>query len=438
MTDPVRPSDSSSTQLNGCPARFFRLLLGNVVAGGKMRRLIRFATDNSLLLILGAVAGVLWANLWPASYLALKSFALPYAGEAGDAHARHVIDLEYLINDVLMAFFFALAGKEVWEAVLPGGSLRDGRSAAVPILCALGGMAGPVGVYLLLVLSTGQWDALCAGWAIPCATDIAFSYLVARLVFGRGHPAVPFLLLLAIADDALGLAILALFFPVHPVKLQWLLLVVAGIGAGLLLRRAGTKSFWWYLLGPGVLSWMGFSLAGLHPAMGLLPIVPTMPHMGKPEPHPHWEALHHPDTLDRFEAWWKRPVEVILGFFALLNAGVSLGEVSSVTWCVLAALLLGKPAGIFLTGLVATSMLGLRLSQGLRLRDLFVIGCAAGIGFTVALFVATVAFEEGAVQNAAKMGALGSCAAAGVTVLAAWMVGVERDHRRCKMENHRS
>ena len=116
-------------------------------------------------------------------------------------------------NDVLMALFFAIAAKEVWEAViLEQGSLR-GKKAATPLFATAGGMFGPIAVYLGLAMVMGSetYSAVANGWAIPTATDIAFSYLVGRLVFGAGHPAVRFLLLLAIADDAAGLIILAIF-----------------------------------------------------------------------------------------------------------------------------------------------------------------------------------------------------------------------------------
>jgi NhaA family Na+:H+ antiporter len=384
------------------------------------KRAVQFVSDNSILLILGAGAGLLWANLAPTSYAWLSDLnlaAIPKAFEPD--FAWHGVSLHYLVNDVLMAFFFALAGKEVWEALLPGGALRDGRRAATPILCAIGGMIGPATIYLVMVALSGQWTGLQQGWAIPCATDIAFSYLIARWVFGKTHPAVPFLLLLAIVDDALGLVVLAVFYPVHAIHPLWLLLSALGVGTGLLMRRSGIQSFWWYLAGPGALSWLGFALSGIHPALGLLPIIPTMPHARVPAKTSHWEISHQAGTLDHFEAFWKRPVEGILGLFGLLNAGVTLAVASGPTWFILVALLAGKPFGICLTGLFCTRLLRLHLPAGIRLREILVIGCAAGIGFTVALFVATVAFPKGAVQDAAKMGALASFLAAGTTLLAA-------------------
>ncbi len=385
-------------------------------------RFIQFISGKVPLLLIGAVAGLALANLAPEHYLRLRDLHLAVTDHGG---VWRGMDLRYLVNDILMSLFFALVGKQVWEALLPGGSLSKGRRAAMPVLCAVGGMAAPAAIYLALAALTGRWADLRQGWAIPCATDIAFSYLVARLVFGKDHPATPFLLLLAIADDALGLIVLAVFYPVEPIRPLWLALSALAVGLGLLLRRSRVQGFGWYLAGPGALSWLGFALSGLHPALGLLPIIPTLPHARAAE-KPHWEATRRTDTLDRFEAFWKQPVEVILGLFGLLNAGVLLGAAAAPTWFVLLALVAGKPIGIFLSGLTGTKLLRLDLPDEVRPRELFVIGCAAGIGFTVALFVATVAFERGPVQDAAKIGALASCSAAAVTFAAARLLGLRR------------
>ena len=121
-----------------------------------------------------------------------------------------------------MAFFFAIAGSEVWEALLPGGALSNPKKAATPLLATVGGLAGPAAIYIIGCYALGRGD-ITNGWAIPCATDIAFSYLVARFIFGQGHPAIAFLLLLAIADDAAGLVILAIFYPSGKLHLTWLL-----------------------------------------------------------------------------------------------------------------------------------------------------------------------------------------------------------------------
>lgn len=392
----------------------------------RIRGTIRFLLENSLFLILGAVAGLIWANLDHASYEHFLHLPLLETTHIGYEHDGHrVITLHYLVNDLLMALFFAIAGKEVWEATLPGGPLNKPRQAANPLFATAGGVLVPAGVYLLGAAALGQLDVLGTGWAVPCATDIAFSYLVARLIFGSGHPAIPFLLLLAIADDAIGLIIIAVFYPQEEVRIAWLLLAVAGMLVGFIFRRLRIRSFWPYLVIGGALSMYGFIRAGLHPVLGLLPIIPTMPHAHVDTGLFDWKSLEERDTLNRFEHWWNNPVEIILGLFGLLNAGVVFSAIGNATYLVLAGLLIGKPLGIWGFGIVADK-LGFKAPEGIRGKELFVIGCAAAIGFTVALFVATVAFPPGAAQDAAKMGALFSFGAAILTFAAARLVGIQK------------
>lgn len=408
-----------------------------------MYRVWNFITGYSLLLIGGAILALVWANISAESYHHFVEFVIVdnffighlHVDEAG--HAHRTLTLHYLVNDVLMALFFAIAAKEVWEAViLKDGSLR-GKKAATPLVATAGGMVGPIAVYLGLAMLLGSetYSAVANGWAIPTATDIAFSYLVGRLVFGAGHPAVRFLLLLAIADDALGLLILAVFYPSGDLGPTWLLLsfgVAFGVfglfnwlprrmDRGNQLRPTSTwvrqkLSFWPYVIA-GCLSWYGFQQSGLHPALGLLPIVPTIPHADRAFGIFAAAEVDLHDLLNDMEHALKYPVEIILGLFGLMNAGVEFSSMGSATWLVLAGLLIGKPLGIFLFGWFAAKPMGLGLPQGMRMIDLVVIGCVAGIGFTVSLFVASVAFDAGPLQDAAKMGALFSFAAAIISIV---------------------
>ncbi|PRX33824.1 Na+:H+ antiporter, NhaA family [Meinhardsimonia xiamenensis] len=419
-----------------------------------MYKVWNFLSEYSLLLIGGALVALVWANLDPhgyhdfVEYVLIDDFIIGHAhyDEAGEVH--RTLTLHYLVNDVGMAFFFFIAGKEVWEAIiLENGSLR-GRKAATPLIATIGGMAGPVAVYLGLAAFLGSdvYDAVARGWAIPTATDIAFSYLVGRMVFGAGHPAVRFLLLLAIADDAAGLIILAVFYPSGELAPQWLLLSAGAALAAFVLfnwlpRRLdrGNQarpnstwvrkrlSFWPYAIA-GALSWYGFQEAGLHPALGLLPVIPAIPHADRAFGiFADAERFLH-DLLNDIEHMLKQPVEVILFFFGLANAGVEFAAIGTPTWLVLAGLLVGKPVGIFLFGWLASGPLKLGLPVGMRMADLFVLGCVAAIGFTVALFVASVAFEAGPVQDAAKMGALFSFGAAAMSVIAGILFRVQKQH----------
>jgi NhaA family Na+:H+ antiporter len=424
-----------------------------------MYRVWGFVANYSLLMIGGAILALLWANIDPHSYHAVVDWTILERSIVGyptfaedDSVTHRTLTLHYLVNDVLMALFFAIAAKEVWEAlILEEGSLR-GKAALVPILSALGGMAGPVAIYLALTAALGSetWDALAHGWAVPTATDIAFSYIVARIVFGAGHPAVRFLLLLAIVDDALGLLIIAVFYPKGAITLEWLLLSLgAALGAYLLFnllprfldrgRELQPNATWmrtrlsfWPYLAAGALSWYGFQEAGLHPALGLLPIIPAMPHADRGFGIYAEAERHLTDILNRFEHALKLPVEVILFLFGLLNAGVELNSVGTPTWLILVGLIIGKPLGILALGWLGAHGLRLGLSPGMGMRDVFVVGVIAAIGFTVALFVAGVAFAPNAtlagvpVQEAAKLGALLSVLAAPLAILAGRTLGVRR------------
>jgi Na+:H+ antiporter, NhaA family len=364
------------------------------------RRAHRWILHNSLLLVVGTAVALVWANVDVTSY------------------DRVADPLHFVVNDIGMVFFFALAAKEVFEATLPGGSLASPARAAAPLAAAVGGMALPAAIYATLAWTLGPTDLL-RGWAIPCATDIAFSAMVARIIFPAGHAAIPFLLLLAIADDALGLAVLALFYPAGEPAL---VLLAVGLGAALAfawwLRASGTRSFWAYLIGPGLVSWVALFWGGFHPALALVPVVPFMPHetqdLGLFDPREHRRR----DTLNRFEHWWTTPVQIILLLFGFANGGVPLGSTGPGTAYVLAGLTLGKPAGI-LAFAIAARRLGAHIPAGLRNRDILLLGTVAGIGFTVALFFATAAFPDGAALRETKMGALLSFVAAPLAMLLA-------------------
>jgi Na+:H+ antiporter, NhaA family len=305
----------------------------------------------------------------------------------------------------------------VLEATLPGGALASPRRAIAPLTAAIGGMLAPAGIYVALASTLGPAE-LTRGWAIPCATDIAFSAMIARIIFPGGHPAIPFLLLLAIADDALGLIILAVFYPSGGLSyLSLSAFMTAAILLALWLRRRGTRSFWPYVIGAGSLSWAALYLGGFHPALAMVPIVPFMPHGPRDLGLFDSREESQTDTLNHFEHWWARPVQFVLLFFGFANAGVPFQDIGPGTYYVLAALLFGKPVGILLFS-GGARIVGARLPPGLRQSDLLVLGIAAAIGFTVALFFATAAFPRGGNALAeTKMGALLSFAAAPLAIV---------------------
>jgi Na+:H+ antiporter, NhaA family len=356
-----------------------------------------FIIDNSLLLVVGTVLALLWANVDHASYERV-------------AHA-----LRFAVNDVGMVFFFALATKEIVEATLPGGALATGREAAVPVLAALGGMAAPAGLFALQAMLTGHPE-LQRGWAVPCATDIAFSYMAARIIFPKGHPAIPFLLLLAIADDAFGLILLALFYPAGAVLPGKLVGLIPAIFIAYLLKRRGVKSFWPYVVIAGGLAWTALFRGGIHPALALVPIVPFMPHAKRDLGIYGEEERHLTDTMNQFHNWWHIPVQIILLLFGLTNAGVEFSSIGPGSWMVLSSLIVGKPLGIVVFTLIGVAA-GLRAPGGLRARNILLLGITAGIGFTVALFFATAAFPPGELLDQVKMGALISFVAFPIALL---------------------
>lgn len=420
-----------------------------------MYRVWNFVTSYSVLLILGVAVGLVWANADAAGYLRLAEYPLwfndlvgRHSGDWLAAHGaafgfdsigdvRRVVTFRFLVNDMLMALFFAIAAKEVWEAlILDRGALR-GRRAATPLIATLGGMVGPAVVYLGLaafLFGSDTFDAVARGWAVPTATDIAFSYLIGRAVFGAGHPAVRFLLLLAIADDAGGMIILALFYPSDALVPAMLLLSLAAAvtvwGLFNLLPRwldrdrpmAPTTtwvrlrlSLWPYAIA-GCISWWAFQQSGLNPALGLLPIVPTLPHARRAFGVFAEAEQYLTDLLNRAQHILKHPVEVVLFFFGLLNAGAPLDNIGPATWLVLAGLLVGKTGGIFLFGWIAAGPLRLGLPVGMGRFDLLVVGSAAAAGLTVPLFLAGAAFDPGPVQDAARLGAVFSLGAAGLAL----------------------
>ena len=380
------------------------------------RRVLSLTQEYSLPLIIGVFAGLAFANIDHHLYEELVDFHP--LGE----HAKifgHSLTIHFLVNGVFMVFFFGIAAKEITDSVLPGGALNPIRTAINPLMGTLGGIFGPVGVYFLLAYvfygGGGDFPVVANGWGIPTATDIALAWLVARLVFGQGHPAVNFLLLLAVADDAIGLGIIAVFYPdPHlPVEPVWLALTAAGMGAAWGMRRLRVRSWIPYIAVAGALSWLGLAMANIETALALVPIVPFLPSTvneskdagtGHGSMARHYQSHSH-SPLEQFEHQLKVFVDFGLFFFAFVNAGVAFGAINQVTFIVLASLIAGKTAGITLFS-VAGARLGFPLPNGMGVRHLAVAGMIAGMGLTVALFVASKAFPGPPFQEPAKMGAL--------------------------------
>ncbi len=378
-----------------------------------MRHRLNMLREFSVPLLAGVVLAVVWANLDPASYHSFNS--APFIGG---------LSFHFISNELFMVLFFGIAAVEITQSFLPGGDLNPVSKAINPLLGTLGGVLGPIVVYLGLNSVFGATE-LNNGWGIPTATDIALAWLVARMVFGAGHPAVSYLLLLAVTDDAIGLAIIAIFYPnpTSPVEPVWLLLTVLGMVVAWVLRRLNVHNYWPYLLVGGSLSWFGLHHAHLHPALALVFVIPFLPHAKREYKHLFDEDPSDLTPLSRFEHEWKVVVDFGLFMFSLSNAGVQFSSMGTVTWLVFTSLIVGKTIGILGFGWLAAK-LGFALPRGMKFGDLLTAGMIAGTGFTVALFVAGEAFTDPAIRGAAKMGAIFSLMAALLGFLIGKTVGV--------------
>ena len=390
------------------------------------------ATSGILLMACTIVALVVANSPW---HTAFEHFwETPIAIHWGKFHLEGELG-HLLINDALMTIFFFVVGLEVKREVV-GGELREFRKALLPIVGAIGGAVTPALIYL--ALQRGQAGE--SGWAIPMATDIAFVIGFLTL-FGRRVPfgLKVFLLTLAIVDDLIAVVIIATFF-FDSLNWVWLAWSVAGFALVYLMNRIGVRSLFPYFA-VGVAIWLAFHHAGLHPTLagvvlGLL--TPTKPWIGQRTLmevfHDLWDRLQAGEgeddkvsvNLEQLEFAARESVSplhrlelslhpwvafVIMPVFALSNAGVQL-ETSALTNPVAIAvalgLFLGKPLGILLFCGIAVALKISRLPEGVNW-NLFAGGaCFAGIGFTMALFLTNLAFNDELepLQPAGKIGTL--------------------------------
>lgn len=413
----------------------------------RIPRFVSVLQEFSIPLLGGVVVAMLAANLAPEWY----QQAIHWVPFGDVSLLGHKLTLHLIVNDLFMVLFFGIAAKEITESCLPGGNLNPLAKAVNPLLATLGGVVGPVAVFfcgLALLFAFGVYDPavddramLVRGWGVPTATDIALAWLVARTVFGRGHPAVNFLLLLAVADDAIGLVIIAVFYgdPVNPMRPEFLLLVGAAMAVAFAIRRMKVNHWLPYIAVAGPLSWIGLVMAQLHPALALVFIVPFLPPprrdvgmfvagdevdlMGE-EMADELHIGHSP--LHQFEHQLKAVVDFGLFFFAFTNAGVALSGIGPMTWLILGSLVIGKVVGVTALGLIAIK-LGFPLPDRMGLPELLMAGFVAALGLTVALFVAGAAFIDPVLLGQAKMGALFSGFVGLAAILLGRLLGFGRD-----------
>lgn len=366
-----------------------------------LKAFLRAESAGGVVLVVGAAAGLVWANSSAAdSYVQFWQQKLSIGtGQTGISH-----DLRHWVNDGLMALFFFVIGLEI-KRELVVGELRNRRAAMLPALAAVGGVVVPALVFVVIV---GAGPA-ARGWGIPIATDIAFAVGVLALL-GRhaSTGAKLFLLSVAIVDDILAISVIAIFYTdrVHP---WWLVGALAGLLIIVGMRRLGVSSPWAYLP-VGTLVWLATLESGVHAtlagvALGL--ITPARPVGGRKI----LEDLEH--RLHPVSAFLVIPV------FALANTGVDLrggafGDAfgQPLTLAVIAGLLLGKVVGIAGVTYLARWRHWGALPGDMHPREVIGVAALGGIGFTVSLFVTDLAFTDDTLIGPAKVGILSASVAA--------------------------
>jgi Na+:H+ antiporter, NhaA family len=399
-----------------------------------LQTFLRTEEAGGILLLAAATIALIWANSpWRSSYDALWHTQLTIGLGAWSLAE----DLQHWVNDALMALFFLVVGLEI-KRELTTGELRQPRAAALPAIAALGGMVVPA----LLYLAINPSGEPGRGWGIPMATDIAFALGVLAIV-GRGLPTAlkSFLLALAIVDDIGAILVIAIFYSgsISPGPL----LTAAGLLALILvLQRLHVRWTAVYVL-VGVSVWLATLQSGIHAtiagvALGLAtPAVAfqrpkavsleahriaddTVDNPVPPDADAHqWlhlagltrEAVSPLARLEHLLHPWTS--YVVIPVFALANAGVSISRsslgnalTSGITLGVVAGLVVGKTVGVTMFTWLATRTGITRLPEGVGWGQLVGVAALAGIGFTVSLFITSLAFQTQAIQDAAKVGIL--------------------------------
>lgn len=383
-----------------------------------MYRVSPFVRHFALALLSGAVLATLWVNLDDASYydaieLRLLDLDLPLWLHALPISVTPML----IVSHALMPLFVAFVAKELWEALVLQRGALSGNRALAPIAAVIGGSIGAIILWIVVssLIETAEESRFALGWQVPVGGDVVLAYVVARLVFGANHPALHVSLLLTIGFDILGLLAMGLTDPQATFRLAWLLLpVLACLGVWHFFgRNPGTHAaearkrrgmaLWPYVIA-GLLSWLGFAASGLPPALGLLPVIPAIPHADRSfglfaEAE---EFLH--DPLNRLAHLLVKPLALVLLMFGLTRGGIDLAAFDAATLTTLGALWLGKPMGVLLGLALAAKLFGALLPPALRLRETLLIALIAGMGFTVPVMALETALPGGGMAEAARLG----------------------------------
>ena len=378
------------------------------------------------LIMLGfALTGLLLANI-PVTAPVFEAISHTHVGiPLTNIH----MSIGHWVQDGVLTIFFLSVGLDLKHELI-AGSLSDPRAAAMPMICAVGGMVVPPILFVTTVtvfselhagqeimrLTSGALPCLGmvrAGWAIPTATDIAFSLAVLAL-FAKTlpHALRAFLMTLATVDDLLGIALIAVFFSSLNAWYWFVGVIICGLVWTTLVRL---KRVPWLLVAlVGIAAWVMMYEAGIHPTLaGVMVGLLTPAH------------LVHGETTLRAERYRKKiqPISALIALpiFALFATGV---HFETLTWelffspiliAITLALVVGKPLGIMITAWLARTCIGLRVPDGLSVRDLLPTACACGIGFTVSLLIASLAYSDADLSAEARFGVLvASIIAAGV------------------------
>lgn len=411
---------------------------------GTLQRFLHVEAVSGAVLLVAAAAALIWANS-PFAHSYHAFWHLPVTVGFGEYVFSR--SLHFWVNDALMTLFFLVVGMEIRREIHEG-ALSKPDQAALPLIAAIGGVIVPAIIYL----SLNSDPVRSQGWAVPTATDIAFAVGILALL-GRSIPVNVrvFLLALAIIDDIIAVLIIAVFYT-SEIQLSGFGVAALGLLAVLGLQRMGIGSALAYVV-PGSVVWAGFLIAGIHPtlagvALGL--ITPARPIPLREQPleivSRVLKQLRSSDAVERKDAQQLQqplrdlrvanrellpPVSRvqmamhpwvafgIMPIFALANAGVTLTGASfstSVDYVMLGtavALVVGKPLGIVGATWIAVRLGWGRLASGVSWGGVWLVGLLAGIGFTMSIFIAMLAFSDEELLNAAKLGVLlGSLAAA--------------------------
>jgi NhaA family Na+:H+ antiporter len=346
-----------------------------------LRKFLQQESSSGILLILGAALGLILANA-PTADIYNRILAADFKVDQGIFYIS--LTTAKVINYLLMSLFFFVVGMEIKRELL-SGHLSSIKKAAAPFLAALGGMAVPALIYLAIAGKEGS-----NGWAIPVATDIALAVGVLALLGSRVSFAMKtFLLALAVIDDIGAIAIIA-FFYADDLALNWLL-VGALTYAYIFLSYVKGFSNRFVTGFFALLLWYSFYRAGIHPTLAGVLLGLALPQSEKLENRLHpWSSF------------------LVIPIFALANTGVEISTKSindalnsSIALAIVVALVLGKPLGIFIfTKVFSRLKLSESPEQNGKL-DLVATGSAAGIGFTVSIFIAKLAFKDESLQDLA-------------------------------------